>query len=584
MSIHTRVSFTRWLLRPKHMIAFFITIGLMSLLLCATDIFAGRGPSDKEKQSLSKVKGADITVYELYKENKAKNREKAAGYANIFLDKVDTAATHPVIADMASFLSEYYENDKEVYSKALRFGKTAARIYDANSMRKPLVRQQLNNARLYTRLERLDSALQQAHNASIHIKEEDLDDRIDYNKIMGMIFHLAGDQELSRTYFRESTRISTEEDNGMGASESIGNEAALSFKTEQDKQKSIQLLKEAVEKAEKSNDKNIIGTLYLNLAGAYTTTGDYKTALSYCKKAEVTARSLSQRGHLATVKAKIHIQNDSFPAAIDELKEALTIYGQGEFPGLTLNIYENIASLYENIGDTASAYRYLHAYKNLYDSIGKDDTIKRLYTLHNRYREEEIEKTAGRHSRNRLILILSIIIALIAVGALFAIHYIRRRIRRQVETRLDRRIKEENQVAEIRCFRCNKIRDQTMERLNQVIEKNRSSRMVPELKEVVGMLKESQNETTTSEISQYVSDFDSDMYRRLIKDFPNLTPNESRICVLVSKNMSTKQISDITRQSNEAIKMARTRLRNKLGLTGNKMTLQEFLNKYKFRP
>ena len=120
-----------------------------------------------------------------------------------------------------------------------------------------------------------------------------------------------------------------------------------------------------------------------------------------------------------------------------------------------------------------------------------------------------------------------------------------------------------------------------MERLNQAVERTRNSKLAPELREISGMLKETQNDSTTREIEQYIPDFDSEMYRRLIKDFPNLTPNESRICVLVAKNMSTKQISDITRQSNEAVKMARTRLRSKLGLTGSKTSLQEFLNKYK---
>ena len=523
-----------------------------------------------------------MTVYELYKENKDKKPNKATEYAEIFLSKADTAATNPAIAEMASFLADYYENDREVYSKALAFSKTAARIYAANNMRKPLAKQLLCNARLYLRLERLDSALMSAHEASIGMENnDDAESLIDYNKIMGVIFHKAGDEELAHRYLRESTRVAYEDTAGKDLPQNINNEATLSFRTEKDKKKSIQLLNEAVDKAEKSNDTEALSTLYANLAGAYTSVGDYASAMKFCRKAEPVTKSISQKGHLATVKAQIYIQKDSIPKAIESLHSALACYGQGEFPGLTLNLYENLASLYKSVGDNEMSYKYLYAYKNLYDSIGWDETLKKLYALHNRFSEEEIEKSVSERADNRLFFILSAIALLVGVAVVVSVYWMRKKTARLVEARLDRRIKEENSVMQIRCFRCRKIIGSAMERLNQAIERTRNSKLAPELREISGMLKDTQNDSTTKEIEQYIPDFDSEMYRRLIKDFPNLTPNESRICVLVAKNMSTKQISDITRQSNEAVKMARTRLRSKLGLTGSKTSLQEFLNKYK---
>ena len=48
--------------------------------------------------------------------------------------------------------------------------------------------------------------------------------------------------------------------------------------------------------------------------------------------------------------------------------------------------------------------------------------------------------------------------------------------------------------------------------------------------------------------------------------FPELTPNERKLCIFLKLNMSNKQIAQITFQSEEALKKARLRLRKKLDI------------------
>ena len=57
----------------------------------------------------------------------------------------------------------------------------------------------------------------------------------------------------------------------------------------------------------------------------------------------------------------------------------------------------------------------------------------------------------------------------------------------------------------------------------------------------------------------------------------NLTSNDRRLCALIKLNMSTKDISSITYQSTQTIKVARYRLRKKLGVEKNE-NLTTFLN------
>lgn len=66
-------------------------------------------------------------------------------------------------------------------------------------------------------------------------------------------------------------------------------------------------------------------------------------------------------------------------------------------------------------------------------------------------------------------------------------------------------------------------------------------------------------------------------YDTLNERFPELTPNERRLCAFLKLNFSSKEISTITGQTPHSIKVARTRLRKKLGLTHSDQGLVEFL-------
>ena len=59
----------------------------------------------------------------------------------------------------------------------------------------------------------------------------------------------------------------------------------------------------------------------------------------------------------------------------------------------------------------------------------------------------------------------------------------------------------------------------------------------------------------------------NDFYKRLINKFPDLSPNELRLCAFLKLNLNTKEISSITHQSINSIDIARSRLRQKLGLS-----------------
>ena len=71
----------------------------------------------------------------------------------------------------------------------------------------------------------------------------------------------------------------------------------------------------------------------------------------------------------------------------------------------------------------------------------------------------------------------------------------------------------------------------------------------------------------------------TDFYDKLIKDFPELSPNELKLCAFLKLNMTTKDIATITFQSINSLTEARHRLRSKMGLDRDE-NLITFLAKY----
>jgi Bacterial regulatory proteins, luxR family. len=83
---------------------------------------------------------------------------------------------------------------------------------------------------------------------------------------------------------------------------------------------------------------------------------------------------------------------------------------------------------------------------------------------------------------------------------------------------------------------------------------------------------------------RYVEEFEirfhqvhNDYYKKLMEHAPDLSPGELKICTFLKLNMSSKEISAITRQSVKSIEVARTRIRKKMNLTNQDVNLVSFL-------
>jgi PAS domain S-box-containing protein len=98
------------------------------------------------------------------------------------------------------------------------------------------------------------------------------------------------------------------------------------------------------------------------------------------------------------------------------------------------------------------------------------------------------------------------------------------------------------------------------------IEKNCPPDTKQKIKALVADTKRYSSNSNWSEFEILFEKVHSSFYEKLHVQFPNLTPNERRICAFLKLNMSNKDIAQITFQSEDALKKARLRLRQKLAI------------------
>jgi DNA-binding response OmpR family regulator/DNA-binding CsgD family transcriptional regulator len=85
------------------------------------------------------------------------------------------------------------------------------------------------------------------------------------------------------------------------------------------------------------------------------------------------------------------------------------------------------------------------------------------------------------------------------------------------------------------------------------------------IKSIIARLSLKSSESMWSEFELCFGKVHADFYPKLVEKLPNLTVREKRLCAFLKMNMSNKEIADITLLSNNAIDVAKHRLRKKAG-------------------
>lgn len=536
--------------------------------------------------------GADMAIYSMYKEYLGKDQDKSMEYAELFLSGLDTNARDPELGRMCDQLGEWYEVNN-LYTSALDWRKKALDQYMSENMESEVAESRYYLARLYYRKGEYHKSLEYLMEILPYFHEvRDSMFVMECHNLLGSVYYACGDYSRAYEYFQMYAQEAEQFGDSLRRCVALNNIAAY-YSVMLDTAKIGALIGEAIKISREMKDSSMLCSSLLNYSSFQINDGRYDEAAESLRSARPLLSDDSQRGSYWLNWSILLRKTGDVAAACDSMKRAEEILAAAESDEDLRRCYNIMIENYSLLSDSAAMYEAAWKYHEVAERIFSKETSLQLFQYQNEMiRQKEAEKVMEEKALKKVYISVSLsILAVLGMGAWL---YGRNRsfMVRQKQDELERQIllnrqneqelRSKNEILEMKKLEQYKTERVVMEmtqKFKTLCEETKNQTTCNKIMQICSELRHSM-ESQMEDVNSFIPEFNSDFFQRLLKAFPNLTINERRLCALLHLNMSTKQISEITRQSPHSINIARGRLREKLGLKGSRQSLQEFLSTF----
>ncbi len=249
-------------------------------------------------------------------------------------------------------------------------------------------------------------------------------------------------------------------------------------------------------------------------------------------------------------------------------------------------LIEKLFTEYDKTGNSDSALKYHIILKALNDTMNNEETQRELTRIELTSQFNEKENLRKIEQKRKEVQYLAIGVSMLLLLAIISLLFLlsQNRLKRLRLEKDNANLASENLELE------KAVLKQELDLRNKELTTNvmylvQKNEYITDIAERVISIKKNLSDSNSNVIDKLISDLQSnsddkvwkefeirfqevhqDFYSRLNARFPDLTPNEKKLAAFLRLNMTTKDISAITFQSPDSIKIARSRLRKKLGL------------------
>ena len=500
--------------------------------------------------------------------------------AAVILSRIDSASVDVQTAVMAEDLAEYLDKAFR-YSEALRWRSLASAGYGKSpEHRQDYARNELELAKLYYRTGTFHKAFVHVNNAmDVYSEGRENKEHLECVNLLGALYYACRDYDRSSDYFRQCAKGAESIRDTSMLLLALNNMAVYIY-SQSDSVETKKLLLECAELCRQSGNTSFLSKVYINISLMSIRSKDFDAARRYLDAARPILTDVGENGQYYYYSAIIDYRQGNLDAAIVSLHKAVDLYSLGEFGERRQACLELLQEIYAVRGDYENAYNTIFNSDPASKQYDREGAVIELFKVQNEkllneQREEEL-------SRKRALAVwLSVSVFLLVLISVLAVMMYKRReyeIRRREQELAAR--KEIEELKQMQQYKTDCLVNDTIENLNRLGARMKDEELQKELARICGDLKDTKKRDEWMEIKSFVPKFESDFYRNLIQAYPSLTLNERRLCVFLNMSLTTKEISDITRQSVQSINTARGRLRRKLGINGDNISMQEFLSKF----
>jgi tetratricopeptide (TPR) repeat protein len=391
----------------------------------------------------------------------------------------------------------------------------------------------------------------------------------------------------SLEYYQKALAISREIGDTSVIAGCLNNISAV-YGSQNDTQYIEQYVREAIAINLKMKNLHWVSINYGNLGSYYLDRNQYDSAFTYFEKSYDIAVGIGNAAQMAATSyllAGFYIKTGDPGSG---LKWALKALELGEKFGLKKKVYETtqlLRDIYLKKNNLALAYHYDTLGYIMKDSLNLDANNTLMSKLELRYQLEKSAQDKQLEETRRLaavIIVLSVLVALILVILLL---YVRHRLKskylrlekEKLEAELDFRNKElASNVMSL--MKKNEILSEITQRLIDLQKLSLKDETRKSIEHIALDLQKTMEVGIWDEFELRFRQVHTDFYEKLLQKYPDLSPNEQKLCAFLRLNMTNKEISELTGQSIKALETARYRLRIKFGISNSQVNLITLLS------
>ena len=531
--------------------------------------------------------------FEMFSRLRTANRDSAYIFAQRIISDLDTMTLNPEVAMVYDFMSEYAEGHLHQYRNALNYRLQSARVYRALGDNACLTRTNALLGRIYLRNDNYHDAFS-CSIASLREAELMCDStsmREAYLVLERVTYFYHNDLEVALEY---NSRVADRYEGREQAHQTVrALNNRFNYPLSQSEMAQIMERGEALCKEYGFND--LLINIYLNGSMLALSYEDIEGAKRYLDRAYPLLSNFKEEGYYYSASAFYHLNRGNNRDAIADITRSIELLGEGDFDSKNIHSYFLLQDIYRTEGRYKEAYEALMLFAEIYTRQHNTENIVELSSLINRLeverteqlrREEQVAyEQERRHHRLMIRIYIAGLVFMVVVAMLLLSRYrLQRKNHKLLNAKAEQELNYKSELIKIQRlqqFEEQKNIDAILEELNTVVNASDIREMRNELRRIIRHLQQGDaSGGDWAEVEKTLLSNDT-FFDNLLKEYPNLTKNERKLCTFIHMNLSTKEIANITHQSTGSINVARSRLRQKFGLTDSDTSLIAFLDQFK---
>ena len=531
--------------------------------------------------------------YERFELLRPTNRDSAYHYAERIVNDIDSLATNSELAIVYDFMAEYAETTLHSYGKSLEYRLQSARIYEALGNKPCLTRTNALLGRIYLRNGDYHNAFSYSTNALKEAKRtgDTTSMREAYLALEQVTYFYHNDMELAMEY---NLLVSEHFDSREQAHQTVrALNNRFNYPLTFEEMEDLTIVAEELCRRYSFND--LLINIYLNASMQALEFDKVDIAKSYLDLTYPLLSNFKEEGYYYSASGFYNLIVGNTSQAITDLKRSIELLGQNDFNNKNVHSYFLLQDIYFNAGRYREAYEALMAFAETYTRQHNTSNVVKLSKLINEMELAQADERLKQHKRemqqnkeyNELLThIHTAVICFVAAIAILAILLWRmqRKNSRLNSIKAEQELRHKNEIIKIQQLQQYEEQNNTVKLSEELIEAvnmadNREMRNT--LRHIIHRLQKTHGSSNNwAEVEKTLANNNDAFFENLLKEYPSLTKNERKLCTLIHMNLSTKEIANITHQSVGSINVARSRLRQKFGLTDSDTSLIAFLDKF----